>query len=114
MKTNRKKLSDKLDKLVAEIIRRKGKCERCGKNQNLQCAHIYSRKNKWLRWDLENLMCLCGGCHLFWWHLEPAVAIRWAMAKRDFNYLDELKRINKSMKVFDMENIYIKLKSLYY
>jgi len=109
VKTPRKKLIDKLDKFVSNLVRSYGKCERCGKRENLQCAHIYSRSNKWLRWDLENLMCLCGGCHMFWWHKEPAEAIRWAMTKRNFKYLDKIKAISKPIKVQDLEQILDKL-----
>ena len=111
MNTKRKTLSNKLDKLFSEKVRRVGHCERCGKETNLQCCHIYSRKNKWLRWEFENALCLDAGCHMFWWHLEPAEAIRWAMTVRDFDKLDELKRINRPMKEFDMLEIYEKLKS---
>jgi 5-methylcytosine-specific restriction endonuclease McrA len=112
VKTDRKKITEKLDKLVSKQVRAKGFCERCGKTDNLQCAHIYSRKNKRLRWDKENLLCLCAGCHLYWWHLEPAEAIRWAMTIRDFNYLDEIKRINKPIKQFELEEMLDKIKLL--
>lgn len=113
MRTDRKKLSDKLDKLVSEKIRSIGRCERCGKTTNLQCCHIYGRSNKWLRWDMENLLCLCAGCHLFWWHREPAEAVRWAMSIKNFDYLDGIKRQTKPMKQADMEEIFDKLKKTF-
>jgi len=109
--TPRKSLTLKLDKIFSEIVRSKGRCERCGKTERLQCSHIYSRKNKWLRWDTENGMALCCGCHFFWWHQEPAEAIRWAMTKRNFDYLDKLKQINRPMKIQDMEEILVRLKT---
>ena len=36
----------------------------------LQCAHIYSRTYRSVRWILDNLLCLCAGCH-FWAHRNP-------------------------------------------
>jgi predicted restriction endonuclease len=108
--TSRKTLSNKLDKLFSEKVRAIGRCEKCGKTTTLQCSHVYNRSHKWLRWDLENGICLCAGCHFFWWHQEPAEAIRWAMTKRNFDYLDKLRQINKPMKEFDMQEIYEKLK----
>jgi len=109
--TPRKSLSNKLDKLFSEIVRSKGRCEKCGKTTTLQCAHIYSRKNKWLRWDTENALCLCAGHHFFWGHQEPAEFIRWCMTIKNFDYLDKLKQINKPMKIQDMEEILVRLKT---
>jgi 5-methylcytosine-specific restriction endonuclease McrA len=60
-----------LDKLWSQIVRSRGKCERCGKTTGLQAAHIISRTHKNTRWDLENGLCLCGGCHIFFAHKEP-------------------------------------------
>jgi hypothetical protein len=38
--------------------------------EKLQCAHIYSRTYRSVRWDLDNLLCLCAGCH-FTSHRKP-------------------------------------------
>ncbi len=56
-------LVKQLDKLAGELVRARGKCERCGSNQNLQWAHIVTRSAKRIKWDLDNAMCLCKGCH---------------------------------------------------
>jgi len=112
MNTTRKTLSNKLDKLFSLKVREIGYCQKegCGKTDGLQCAHIYSRKNKWLRWNLENAVCLCSGHHMFWAHLEPAEFIRWCMKIKNFDYLDKLRQINRPMKEFDMQEIYDRLK----
>lgn len=104
-KITRAGLVKKLDKLFSKIVRSRGECEKCGKKTNLQCAHIYSRKHKNLRWDEENALCLCGGCHMFWWHLEPAVAIRWCESVRDFEYLDKKMAESKPIKMQDLFKI---------
>jgi hypothetical protein len=68
----RKMIRNKLDKKVGEIVRSKGYCVKCGKEQNLQACHIFSRKNLSTRWDLENVICMCAGCH-FWSHTNPVL-----------------------------------------
>jgi hypothetical protein len=77
----RKKVEKELDKLCSKIVRSKGACEKCGRKTNLQCAHIFTRSYKGTRWDLENLVCLCGGCHLFWAHKDPEAFRDWLIAK---------------------------------
>jgi len=70
-------LKKKLDKICGEIVRAKGKCERCGSKKNLQTAHIFSRSHLNTRWDLDNLLCLCLKCHLYWAHKNPIEFAEW-------------------------------------
>ena len=76
-KITRKGLRNKLDKLVSEIVRKRGKCERCGKKQNLQCCHIFGRTYLNTRWSLENLLCLCPDCHINFAHKQPILFAEW-------------------------------------
>lgn len=70
-KPSRTTLNNHLDRLFSLIIRSRGRCERCGKkDETLQCAHVYSRIYKSVRWDTRNAFCLCAGCH-FWAHKNP-------------------------------------------
>lgn len=40
-------------------------CEHCGNgSRKMECAHIYSRRHKSIRWDVQNALCLCFTCHL--------------------------------------------------
>lgn len=55
----------KLDKAWSKSILSKGKCEVCGKSENLNGHHIEGRRNMALRWDTRNGVCLCAGCHVF-------------------------------------------------
>jgi len=74
----RKLAVKELDALCREIVwMRDGKCRRpnCMRGQ-LQWAHVYSRRYKWLRWDLDNSMILCAGHHLEW-HERPLEAAEW-------------------------------------
>lgn len=101
MKTlNKTAIKKKLDVLFSKIVRSVGRCERCGKTEHLQCAHIFSRRHLSLRYDFENAICLCAGCHLYWWHLEPAEAIRWVSKIKNMDYLEEQK--NKITKLKDL------------
>lgn len=69
-KKTRSCLNNLLDHEFSEFIRRRGKCQRCSKTNNLQCAHIYSRRYKSIRWNPLNALCLCASCH-FWAHNNP-------------------------------------------
>lgn len=53
----------KCDKLFSKIVRSVGKCQRCGGTDNLQTAHIISRKYSATRTDLRNAWCLDARCH---------------------------------------------------
>jgi len=84
-------IRNKLDKLCSEIVRKRGKCERCGRKADLQCCHIFSRTYNNTRWDLENLLCLCASCH-FWSHKNPILFtefIKQFLGKEKYELLKE-------------------------
>jgi hypothetical protein len=66
-----------LDTLFSELIRSKGKCERCGKKETLATAHIFSRRNFSTRWDKNNALCLCFACHFHFAHKEVMLFADW-------------------------------------
>lgn len=80
-KSDRQKAIEKLDKLVADAVRKRDNftCQKCGKysEKGLHCSHVIPRTNLALRWNLANLKTLCVGCHLFWWHKNPLEASEW-------------------------------------
>lgn len=64
---------DPLDKLFSEFIRKRAMsrvhgCERClswkADYKQLQCAHLTGRWKKSTRWDEDNAIGACGGCHM--------------------------------------------------
>ena len=58
---------DKLDVLFSKFIRLRDKvCQRCG-GANIACAHFHGRAKKSVRWDEDNCVALCFGCHI---HLD--------------------------------------------
>lgn len=99
MKVGKKKYyKRKLDAYWSQKIRSRGKCDRCGSTKKkLEMAHIQSRNNQYLRWDEQNLLCLCTACH-FWSHQDPLgfnIFIRTMFPKR-YEYL--VKNKNKLVK----------------
>ena len=70
--TKKKPLINKADKMFSQYIRnRDGRCLKCGKQGILHCHHIISRSCKAVRWDEDNAISLCPGCHRNWGHANP-------------------------------------------
>lgn len=69
-KPTKKSLTRKLDKKVSEIVRGRGYCAWCKKTEGLECCHIFSRRYRSVRWDVDNLVCLCHNHH-FYSHSNP-------------------------------------------
>lgn len=77
-RTKRRRASVReLDQLCrALVFARDQQCVRCGSTEKGQWAHVYTRRLLALRWDLDNSMILCAGCHLHWHH-RPLEAVTW-------------------------------------
>ncbi len=68
-KGSRKDLIKKLDIAWAKKIKEMaGACAICGKESFLNAHHIFSRRYMSTRWDLDNGITLCRGCHLYFAH----------------------------------------------
>ena len=87
MKSQRKKLIDKLDQLTKEYCRVRDNwvCQWCGKdvdNSNAHRSHVIpvSHGNR-LRWDERNYKLLCFHCHMNVWHKSPLMAQDWFKSK---------------------------------
>jgi hypothetical protein len=108
--TNRKQLIKELDTLWSEIIRSRGKCEKCGRTDTL-AAHHYHRRVKFnTRWDLENGVCLCFYHHIYWAHKDTDESRDWfhdKLGEEKFNNLKIRARI--SGKGLDLQAIKIYL-----
>lgn len=72
----RKSLEKQIDSLAAQICKERHNytCARCGRNlratpHEAHWAHIISRAKKSVRWEENNSLCLCFGCHIGWQHL---------------------------------------------
>lgn len=59
-----KGVKGRADKLFSLVVRSRGRCQRCGSTQELQCAHILGRSRNATRTDEANAWALCRSCHL--------------------------------------------------
>lgn len=74
------KQKKELDKLFSLVIRERDDytCQKCGtRNKHVQCAHIFSRSNLSVRYELLNGITLCYYCHLNWCHRKPLEWTEW-------------------------------------
>src|SRR3990167_10281304 len=96
------------DELFSKIIRSKGFCERCGKKENLQCAHILSRSYRQVRWDFGNAFCLCNGCHVYFTH-HPIEFEEFVITKIGQNAYQTLRKRARDYKKIDYKAVIARL-----
>jgi hypothetical protein len=65
MKSDRKRLTMKLDRVFGDHIKEsKGRvCVLCGKKRHIQAGHLFSRVSHSTRWDEINVWPQCRGCN---------------------------------------------------
>lgn len=101
----------KLDRLWQQVIHsRSESCEVCGKYGALNGHHIFSRSRMNTRWDTDNGILLCTGCHTFSSllsaHKAPRAFLRWLEDDRGKEWLDNLEtRSNMIAKGLDFQLI---------
>ena len=110
-------LAKKADSLWSEWIRKRDKeCQVCFKNNNLNAHHIFGRTNSATRWDEENGICLCAGCHTFSIkmsaHKTPTDFTFFLESKMGRNKLEELSK--KAHLVFELTPEYLKERIIYF
>ena len=106
-KVTKSSITRRLDKICSEIVRSRGKCEKCGNAETLQCCHIFSRTYRSVRFDLDNLLCLCAKCHA-WAHAQPTRFTEFVKSYLGSKYeiLDEKFREISHFKIQDLEDKY--------
>lgn len=94
----------KLDKLWRDAIHeRDGYCQICGhKGSYLNAHHVIGRRNQNLRWELQNGLLLCSGCHALKTlsaHQDPIWFLDWFKQKypERYEYITS-NRINNGLK----------------
>ena len=111
-----KAIIKKLDTLWSKAVRLRDNftCQRCGRqHKHVQAAHIFSRNNKSVRWDIDNGITLCHYCHIYWAHREPVEFTKWVidrLGEEKFNELE--KKANQIAYNLDYEEIEENLKKL--
>jgi 5-methylcytosine-specific restriction endonuclease McrA len=77
------------------------KCENCGRKDNLQVHHLFSRKFLPLRYDPRNILVLCPACH-FHYHQNPLLwseKLKKKLGEEEYN-----KLLNDAQKVKKISN----------
>lgn len=70
-----------------------GKCLRCHNERWLQCAHIMGKgKAPRMKYDPDNALPLCWGCHVPWGHTQPFAFVRFVTEVVGAEYVRELER----------------------
>ena len=60
----RKGLMDALDEVTSYIVRKRdGRCVLCGTTEDLTASHFFSRRWLHIRWNLQNVCCMCERCN---------------------------------------------------
>ena len=104
-KTEKRKLKDKLEKLVKGKVKERDKntCQKCLKvveGSNCHASHVIPVSNDMrLAFDPENLKVLCYHCHINWWHKNPMEAAEWYKNKfpNRIMSLNEKHKINTKL-----------------
>lgn len=91
MKTKKQKLKAQCDKLWFHKYL-KERCEVCG-NKAVQCHHYYYKSNYGhLRYDEDNGISLCMGCHFVLHHQDPKRIEDKIKEKRGKNWEQRLRK----------------------
>lgn len=100
-------LNKQLDKRWSEAVRLQGYCSYCGKRRPevvLHAHHIFSRRHFATRWDIDNGVCLCTGCHLYIAHKDIQEFADWVRGRYGDEYIDRLRQKARSMALFSKED----------
>jgi hypothetical protein len=67
-----------LDALARRLVmlRDRDTCQKCGRVEVIQWAHIHTRGVHSMRWEPDNSLALCKGCH-YQGHLHPTEFSAW-------------------------------------
>ena len=101
----------KADKLFSKIIRAEGRCQKCGSQDFLQCAHIISSRYANTRVELDNAWALCAKCHrrLTDWPREHSRYITETIGSTRY---EELREQAESISKVNWDDKYEQLKKL--
>ena len=108
-----KSLTKQLDTLWSRKIRSRDLvCARCGKSGSTQAAHIFSRSNRMLRWDMRNGIGLCYYCHIYWAHRNPVEFVEWVRERMGDGAFTNLKVLSAERKSWLLEDLRAKVEEL--
>ncbi len=106
-----------LDKLFSEFIRKRAMkrvngCERClaykESYKQLQCSHFHGRRKRSVRFDEDNAVGLCAGCHMYL-TANPSEHGAWFLCQLGQEKYDMLSKRAQTPQKIDENVIYIYL-----
>jgi hypothetical protein len=109
MKTERKKLIKKLDKVFGDYIKKRDNytCVLCGSKERVQCGHLLTRAAYSTRWDEEGCFAQCFKCN-YTHEFRPYPFYQWFIKKFGQEKLDDLYFRHKQVvkfKNFQLEEL---------
>ena len=106
-KTPRQIMIENLDKLASQIVKaRDVYCQLCGKNSRLGAHHIIGRTKTNTRWELDNLILLCSGCHIFKAHKNYETFRKFIVERIGEKRLEELYQKSEEVGVkIDLQKV---------
>ncbi len=78
-----------------------GACAKCGLVKPLQWCHFTSRRIHSLRWEPDNAVCLCAGCHYGFAHHQPGEFVDWMLRRIGETRMARLSLILKTKRAPD-------------
>jgi len=104
----RNRIIAELDDLARQkcFERDEHKCVRCG-SPKVQWAHVIGRRHKCTRWEPDNALSLCAGCHMFW-HEYPTLSGDWFRKNWPDRHTKILALYNRGGKV-DLEALLVEM-----
>ncbi len=94
-----------------EVFARDGHlCVRCKiPGRSVQWSHVIGRRHKCVRWEPDNALTLCAGCHMFW-HEYPTLSGEWFRKNWPERHERILKMYNHGGKV-NVKELYEQMKA---
>ncbi len=103
MRTKRRNLIERLDKVFADYIKARDNytCVVCGSKQNIQAGHLITRVNYSTRWDEMNCFAQCRSCN-FMHEYRPEIFTLWFIEKYGQETYEKL--VQKSRMIVKYKN----------
>ena len=112
-KASKKTMRKKCDILWSKLVRANGECVMCGKPGPLNAHHIQGRTSLAVRYNLENGLCLCVGCHFIAHHKQVTFSL-WLQEYLGSGLLEKLHELDKpTYGKFDYQETFEYLTKLY-
>jgi len=72
------------------------KCLHCHKVENLECCHVFGRRNKRLRWAMSNAVSMCHYCHRMMTE-SPVTFHDWLRSMYGDDHMDHLRLVSNEI-----------------